>query len=115
MKCIVEISEWEVKAKALIESSPDDITLENLDDLVNQSKEFKYSIELVNDIQNKLDLIEWKETATSILEKFERSKDNLEENMDNDSPHKTKSKSAKKTNILEDINNLMNDAQKVIY
>ena len=69
----------------------------------------------MNDIQNKHDLIEWKETATIILEKFEPSKASLDENMDNDSPHKTKSKSVKKTNILEDINNLMNDAQKVVY
>ena len=110
----MEISEWEVKAKALIESSPDDITFENLDDLVSQSKEFKYSIELVNDIQNKLDLIEWKETALSIIEKFEPKEANEDVKMDNDSPNKTKSKSAKKTNVLEEINNLMNDAQKVI-
>lgn len=82
-----------------------------MEELVNQSKEFKYSVDLVEKIQDKLDLIEWKDNAKEILEKFNTTDVQIEDSQE--SPMKSKSKNSKKSNILEDINSLIRDAQRV--
>ena len=96
-----------------MEMSQDDISFEAMNKLVTQSKEFKYSVDMVNQIQSKLDLIEWKDKAAKLLAKFDPKSE--PQNDTEEGQQKPTPKNVKKPNILDEINALIRDAQKVIF
>lgn len=83
-----------------------------METLIDQSKSFKYIVKLVSQVQDKLDMLEWKDDVTDTLRKLnnqiESGKDVKMEEEDLVSPKKSKTKTGVS---LEDINNLISDGE----
>ena len=103
----------------MLEGDSSDIDLEKLDILINRSKTFKFIVKTVGKVQDKLDLLEWKEEVHNTLKELdefmevEKKGDIKEENKDEDNDKSTPSKQKKirKNVTLEVITRLISDGQ----
>ena len=103
----------------MLEGDSSDIDLEKLDILINRSKAFKFIVKTVGKVQDKLDLLEWKEEVHNTLKELdefmevEKKGDIKEENKDEDKDKSTPSKQKKirKNVTLEVITRLISDGQ----
>ncbi|CAI2387200.1 unnamed protein product [Moneuplotes crassus] len=77
------ITKWEKESSKYCEewenegSSPNDQNLDQLKALISQSKTFRYKVKLVYKVQDKLDLLEWRDEAQETLKELQSSKCNI--------------------------------------
>jgi len=89
------ISQWEQEANTLTSKPLEDIDLGELETLVDNSKAFKYVVKTVATLQDKLDLLEWKEDVRDTLDDLLKKpdEDNKDESKEEQvSPSKIKCK-----------------------
>jgi hypothetical protein len=107
------ISEWENQSSLLISKQSDEIDLESLESLISQSKSFKYIVKLVSQVQDKLDMLEWKDDVAQTLKELNEQTDkNTDVKMEEGvSASPSKARNSKTGVSLEDINNLISDGE----
>lgn len=111
---IDEIEKWEKLSNDLLEKPSASIDLSELETLIEEAKNFRYVVKAVATVQEKLDMLEWKEDVKQTLEELQsKPEEEVDAKMkDEEQVSPTKRKSKKSGISLEDINGLISEGKK---